>query len=168
MNDVSRIRVGDDVSGIAGLKEALAEIASQWKGKPAEQAGDALLEKLSKRNYIHPGKRELYRQAFVREYRKFIGEPAEEAGGGGVEIKVFGPGCPRCRKMEEDVRSALAETGVDADVEHVSDMKEIFSAGIMGTPALMIDGKVLVTGSVPPKSKLKEWITKAAARRAAR
>ncbi len=86
----------------------------------------------------------------------------EEAGGGGVDIKVFGPGCPRCRKMEEDVRTVLAETGVDADVEHVSDMQEIFSAGIMGTPALMIDGKVLVTGSVPPKAKLKEWIAEAA------
>ena len=164
MGDVTRIRVGDDVAGIAGLKEALTETAEQWKGKPAEQTGDALLEKLSKRNYIYPGKRELYRQAFVREYRKFIGEPVEEKSEGGVNIKVFGPGCPNCVKMEESVRSVLAETGIDADVEHVTDMKEILSAGIMGVPALMINGKLMVTGSVPPKAKLKEWIVNAGER----
>jgi small redox-active disulfide protein 2 len=165
MSEVTRIRVGDDVAGIAGLKDALAEVVEQFKGKPAEQAGDALLEKLSKRNYIYPGKRELYRKAFVREYKKSIGEPVEETDGGCVNIKVFGPGCPRCKKMEEDVRSVLAETSVDADVEHVSDMKEILRTGIMGTPALMINDKLMIAGSVPPKARLKEWIEEAAGRR---
>jgi len=166
MSEVTRIRVGDDVSGIAGLKEALAEVAEQFKGKPADQAGDALLDMLSKRNYIYSGKKELYRQAFAREYRKFIGEPVEETAGGGLNIKVFGPGCPRCRKMEEDIRSVLTETGIDADVEHISDMKEILRSGIMGTPALMINDKLMIAGSVPPKARLQEWIKTAAGRKA--
>jgi len=163
MSELTRIRVGDDVSGIAGLKEALAEVAEQCKGKPADQAGDALLEKLSKRNYIYPGKKELYRQAFVREYKKFIGEPVEETTGGGINVKVFGPGCPRCKKMEEDVRTVLAECGVDADMEHVTDLREIMRSGVMGTPALMINDKLMAAGSVPSKAKLKEWIEQAAA-----
>jgi small redox-active disulfide protein 2 len=162
MTEITRIRVGDDVSGIAGLKEALAEAAEQCKGKPADQAGDALLEKLSKRNYIHPGKRDLYRQAFVREYRKFIGEPAAEPCGGELNIKVMGQGCPRCEKLEEDVRTVLAELGIDADLEHVTDLREIMRAGIIGTPALVINGAVMIAGSVPPKAKLKEWIGQAA------
>ena len=165
MSELTRIRVGDDISGIAGLKEALAEVAEQFKGKPADQAGDALLEMLSKRNYIYSGKKELYRQAFVREYRKFIGEPVEETAGAGINIKVFGQGCPRCSKMEEDVRSVLAETGIDADVEHVSDIKEILRSGIMGTPALMINDKLMIAGSVPPKARLQEWIKNAAGRK---
>jgi small redox-active disulfide protein 2 len=166
MSETTRIRVGDDVAGIAGLKDALTEIAEHWKGKPADQAGDALLEKLSKRNYIYPGKRELYRQAFVREYRKFIGEPVPDAPpGSGIGIKVLGMGCPRCDKLEEDVRTVLAEAGVDADVEHVSDPKEIMRYGVMGVPALVIDGKVMCAGSVPPRPKLKEWIEKAAGRK---
>jgi small redox-active disulfide protein 2 len=166
MVEVTRIRVGDDVAGIAGLKEALAEVAEQCGGKPADRAGDALFEILAKRNYIYPGKRDLYRQAFVREYRKFIGEPIDETAGGSLNIKVFGAGCPRCKKLEEDVRTVLAETGVDADVEHVSDLKEIMRTGIMGTPALMIDGKMMVAGSVPPKAKIQEWIERAAGRKA--
>lgn len=162
MSEVTRIRVGDDVSGVAGLKDALAEVAGQFRGKPADQAGDALLEKLSKRNYIYPGKRELYRQAFIREYKIYIGEPVTETDGGGLNIKVFGPGCPRCKKMEEDVRTVLAECGVDADVEHVTDLRDIMRSGVMGTPALMINDKLMIAGSVPPKAKLKAWIEQAA------
>jgi small redox-active disulfide protein 2 len=165
MSEVTRIRVGDDVSGITGLKEALAEVAEQFKGKPDDQAGGALLEKLSKRNYIYPGRREIYRQAFAREYRKFIGAPVEETPSGGINIKLFGPGCPRCKKLEEDVRSVLAESNVDADVEHVSDLKEILRSGVMGTPALMIGGKLMIAGSVPSKAKLKEWFEQAAGRK---
>ncbi len=165
MSEVTRIRVGDDVAGIAGLKEALQEAAALCREMTDDQAGKLLLEKLSKRNYIYPGKRELYREAFLREYKKFIGAPVTEKTGGGINIKVFGQGCPRCRKLEEDVRTVLAESGIDADLEHVSDLKEIMRSGIIGTPALMINGKVMSAGTVPPKAKLKEWIEQAAGRK---
>ncbi|MEW6720557.1 MAG: thioredoxin family protein [Thermodesulfobacteriota bacterium] len=167
MTEVTRIRIGEDVAGIAGLKEALRDAAERCEGMPDGKIGEMLLEALSKRNYIYPARRELYRQAFLREYKKFIGAAVEEAPGGGINIKVFGQGCPRCRQLEEDVRTILAETGIDADLEHVSDLKEIMRSGIMGTPALMIGGKVLAAGSVPAKAKIREWIERAAGRKPA-
>ena len=165
MSELTRIRVGDDVAGIAFLKEILAEVAEEYKSAPADTLGEVLLEKLSKRNYIYPGKKELYRQAFVREYKKFLGIPVQETAEGGLNIKVMGQGCPRCAKLEEDVRDVLAETGIDAEVEHVSDLKEIMRMGVMGTPALMINDQLKIAGSVPPKAKLREWIEQAAVRK---
>lgn len=167
MTEVTRIRVGNDVAGIAGLKEALQDAVERCAGMPDAAVGEMLLEALSKRNYIYPGRRELYREAFLREYRKRIGAPVAESPAGGLQIKVFGQGCPRCRQLEDDVRTILAEAAIDAGLEHVSDLKEIMRSGIMGMPALMIDGKVLAAGSVPPKAKIREWVERAAGRKPA-
>ena len=52
----------------------------------------------------------------------------------------------------------LAETGIMADIEHIRDIKEIGRYGVMGTPALLINGKVNSVGNVPPINKLKEWL----------
>ena len=101
----------------------------------------------------------------VDEYKKFIGEPVAETTGGGLNIKVLGPGCPRCAKPEQDVRSVLAETSIDADLEHVSNPAEIGRFGVLGTPAPVIDGEDKAVGSVPLKAKLKGWIEQAADRK---
>ena len=55
----------------------------------------------------------------------------------------------------------MAETAMAADLEHVTDIAEIGSYGVMGTPALLINGEVKAVGSMPPKSKLKEWLREA-------
>jgi small redox-active disulfide protein 2 len=61
-------------------------------------------------------------------------------------IKVLGSGCSKCKKLEENVRKAVAEKGIDATVEKVTDLKIIMSYGVMSTPALVIDEKVVSTG----------------------
>jgi hypothetical protein len=55
----------------------------------------------------------------------------------------------------------MAETGTVADLEHVTDIKEIGRYGVMGMPALLVNGQVKSVGKVPPKNKLKEWLTEA-------
>ncbi|WP_418791518.1 thioredoxin family protein [Phosphitispora sp. TUW77] len=79
-----------------------------------------------------------------------------------LDIKVLGSGCANCNKLEQMVINVLAEQNLDASVTHVKDMKEIMSFGVMSTPALVIDGQVKLSGSVPSKAKLTEVITKAA------
>ena len=61
--------------------------------------------------------------------------------------------------------AAMAEMNLPADIEHVTDISEISSYGVMGTPALIINGEIKAVGSVPPKVKLKEWLRKAALQR---
>jgi small redox-active disulfide protein 2 len=74
------------------------------------------------------------------------------------KIAVFGPGCMKCKKAEENVRQVLAETGVEAIVEHVTEMEAIVAAGVMSTPAVAIDGVVKLSGRVPTTAELREWI----------
>lgn len=77
---------------------------------------------------------------------------------GPVQIKVLGPGCPSCDKLEQELMAVMAELNLPADLEHVRDVKEIACYGVMGNPALVINGKVVAVGRVPSKSQLKEWL----------
>ncbi|MDH4139652.1 MAG: thioredoxin family protein [Coriobacteriia bacterium] len=64
-------------------------------------------------------------------------------------IEVLGSGCSKCNELEDAVRKAVARYDIDARVEHVSDIEKIMSYGVMMTPALVVDGEVLLTGRVP-------------------
>lgn len=75
-----------------------------------------------------------------------------------MEIKVLGPGCSRCANLEKEVRNALAELDVAADIEKVKDIKQIMAFKIMSTPALVINDKVKVAGRVPKKDEIKKYI----------
>lgn len=78
-----------------------------------------------------------------------------------MEIKVLGPGCPKCKNLEAMTREIVAENNIDANVEKVDDIMKIMEYGIMRTPGLVIDGKVMFSGRVPSKEELKSIIEKA-------
>ena len=75
-----------------------------------------------------------------------------------MEIKVLGPGCARCEKAENLVREAVAEAGVAADIEKVTDVMAIAGYGVLGTPAVVVDGEVKSVGKIPSKADIKSWI----------
>ena len=75
-----------------------------------------------------------------------------------MEIKVLGPGCPKCKQTEKNVKDAVAETGVDATVEKVTDVMEIAGYGVFGTPAVVIDGDVKCVGKIPSKEEIAAWL----------
>lgn len=75
-------------------------------------------------------------------------------------IKILGPGCPRCEQTVKIVKEAVAETGVEADVEKVSNVMEIAKYGVFGTPAVVIDGEVKCVGKIPEKEEIKGWLDK--------
>jgi len=77
-----------------------------------------------------------------------------------MEIKVLGPGCAKCSKTEKLVLEVIKENGVDANVEKVSDMMQIASYGVFGTPSVIVDGEVKCTGKVPKKDDIKKWLGK--------
>jgi len=155
---VTQIMVGGQRVGIIGLKEVLQEVAARVKEKPEKEIKDVLLSRLSTKNYIPEKVKEEYRTAFFREYRKFIGEPVEEDAGGGLQIKILGPGCPNCDALEQTVMEILAKTGIPADVEHVRDPIAIAEFGVMGTPALVVNGQVKAVGKIPPKTTLRKML----------
>jgi len=75
-----------------------------------------------------------------------------------LEIKVLGPGCANCRKLEELVRAALATTGIQAEVLKVTDMDEILAHDVLKTPGLVIGGKLVSSGRIPTTATIAEWI----------
>ncbi len=75
-----------------------------------------------------------------------------------MEIKVLGPGCANCQKLEKLTGEAAKELGITDPLIKVSDMKEILSLGVMSLPALVIDGKVKFSGRVPSKDEIKKYL----------
>ena len=78
-----------------------------------------------------------------------------------ARILVLGSGCAKCNELEGTVRAALAELGSDAAVGHVTDFSRIAAYGVMSTPALVVDGKVLSSGRLLKKEEAAELIRKA-------
>ena len=75
-----------------------------------------------------------------------------------MKIEVLGTGCPKCRKVKENVRAALAELNREAEVVEVKDLKAIADHGVMMTPALAIDGEVKTVGKIPSVDEVKKLI----------
>ena len=75
-----------------------------------------------------------------------------------MKIQVIGIGCARCNELERRVRDTLVEMNVAADIEHVKDLKLFASMGILMTPGLVVDGKVVAQGKVPSKDELKKLL----------
>ena len=74
------------------------------------------------------------------------------------EIKVLGPGCPKCEELMKQTELAIKELGLDCSIEKISDIQQIINYGVMMTPALVVDGQVRVTGKVPSLDDIKGMI----------
>jgi len=141
--------------GIAGLKAAIEKF-QDWQERPDEEIAQALLARLKPQNYIPAAATEDYKRAFLREFKKALGEPMKEEQTGPV-IKILGPGCPNCHRLEQMVMQLLSEMGLAVQVEMVTDVNAIAAHGVFGTPALLINNEVKVMGKVPTREALKQW-----------
>lgn len=159
--DITRINVSSFAVSIVGLKQTLEEMAKGLAGKTDEEVGSAMLQRLEKDNYIPARARDSYGKAFVRELRKFLGQPYTDDTPKGLDVKVLGAGCAQCDQLNRLVMEVLTELSLPAGVEHVTDMREIARYGVMGVPALLINRKVVATGSVPPRERIRKWISEA-------
>ena len=75
-----------------------------------------------------------------------------------LNIKVLGSGCQNCLNLEKLCREVITENNIDAEIEKVTDYKDIMSYGIMSTPGLVVNGKVVHSGKLPTKSTLTHWL----------
>lgn len=74
-------------------------------------------------------------------------------------VKVYGPGCKRCETTAQMVKDAAAQLGIAVEVEKVTDPKAIAMAGVMSTPGIAIDGKLVHAGGLPDAAKLEAWLS---------
>jgi small redox-active disulfide protein 2 len=71
-----------------------------------------------------------------------------------MKIEILGMGCATCNKLEDTVLLAIKEMGIDAEIDHVKDIKQIMAYGVMTTPALVVDGEVKIAGKIPRKEEI--------------
>ncbi len=77
-----------------------------------------------------------------------------------MDIKILGPGCPKCKTLDKMTREVVEKNGINAKITKVEDIMEIMKYGVMSTPALVVDEKVLVKGRVPSSEEIKQLLTK--------
>ena len=159
-DDLTKIKVGKFTVGIVGLKEAV-EGAAQKEFSSDEEIADHLLQVLKKKNYVPPKSEQDHAQAFLREYKKFKDEPFEMEEFQGLEVKILGPGCPNCDKLEQMIFRVMADSNIAGDVEHVRDLAEIANYGLVPTPALVINGKIKSSGRLPQERQVLQWLKEA-------
>ena len=87
-------------------------------------------------------------------------EQAEKAKSEGARVKVLGSGCAKCNALEAAAKEALAELGMDTAIDHVTDFSQIAAYGVMTTPALVVDGKVVSLGKVLSKDEVVKLLQK--------
>jgi small redox-active disulfide protein 2 len=75
-----------------------------------------------------------------------------------MEIKVLGPGCPKCQQTEKHVKAAVSEAGVEAQIKKVTDIMKIAGYGVFGTPAVVVNGNVKSVGKIPSVEEIKKWL----------
>jgi small redox-active disulfide protein 2 len=159
-SDVTQIIVNNRKVGIIGLERTIRKMAHDYAGKPDGEIQHEMVRRLTKNNYIPDRAIDNYGRAFVQEFKKHLGlDYEEEAAPRSLEVKILGMGCARCDWMKQEVINALAELNIPADVEHVTEVREIAKYGIMGSPALIINGTARCVGSVPAKEEIKRWLT---------
>ena len=77
-----------------------------------------------------------------------------------MEIKILGPGCPKCKTLEKMTKEVIEKEGIIADVSKVEDIMAIMNYGVMSTPALVVNEKVEIKGRVPSYEEIKQVLTK--------
>jgi small redox-active disulfide protein 2 len=77
-----------------------------------------------------------------------------------MEIKILGPGCANCKTLDKLTREVVEKHDIKASVTKVEDIMEIMQYGVMSTPALVVDGKVVIKGRVPSADEIKKLLTK--------
>ena len=127
---------------------------------PQHEIAEFLLGAVKEQNYVPADMENDYRKALFRFYCRQMGLSIEagEEEPEGLRIRILGPGCASCDRLEKEVLAVLSEEGIRADVMHIRDLKEIAGFGVTGAPALVIDDRVCCIGRIPTRAQIREWL----------
>lgn len=148
------IRIGKAYIGLVGLDLAINKAVEL--GLEEAEAMDFLYQAIQKKNYIPPAMKESYRLALFKEYAKHL--HGDEGSGETLVVRIFGPGCVSCNGLQNLLIEVLADMDIAADIEQIHDPDETGRAGILQTPALMINGKLKSAGLLPTRAQVEQWI----------
>lgn len=148
------IKIDGKPIGLFGFELAVSKVKalSEKKNLTPKEAAKELFETLKKKNYIPDAKKNAYLKAFEDYFQGSKDTNAVKI------IRILGPGCVGCNKLESVVMEVLSENNIAADIFHVTDKDEILRFGVTKTPALIIDEKVVSAGKIPSKAQIQKFI----------
>ncbi|MBI5556462.1 MAG: thioredoxin family protein [Deltaproteobacteria bacterium] len=152
-----KIKIGTASVGLIGLDQAMRQALARELA--ADEAVDFLYNAVSRENYIPATAADLYRKALGREY-----ERARSGGGQShqqLTIKILGPGCVSCNKLNTMIFDIMQRLDIAADIEQIHDLDEIWRHGVITTPALIINGRIKSSGRMPPPAEVEQWLLEA-------
>lgn len=155
--DVTYFTVAGSRIGIIGF-QSLVEVSKNRGFSDEEELAHFLLEGIKKKNYIPASWEKEYLTCVLKEYKKSIGSMNEESDHSILEIKILGMGCHNCTQLMSNAMETLSEMKILADIEHVKDAGRIGEFGVVGVPALIINGNVKSVGNVLSKGEIKKLI----------
>lgn len=158
---VRQISIGGNRIGLVDIDEIFEQVRALGISDP-EELKRMLLEKVKAGNYVPPKLEKVYMEDLLDEYRVFIGEQCRRRRAEGlVEVRVYGQGCPTCERLDRMAMEVIANKGLRVDYQYVTEAGEIRAAGVIGTPALTIDGKVAFLGRVPSAGEMERVLMRA-------
>ncbi len=149
------LRVGKVNIGLIGIDVALAKYGCDEK-MPIEKAAALVFKDVVANNYIPVTAAHLYQQAIEEEIKRL--RSGEKAKSNELIIRILGPGCVSCNKLQTNVIEIMNDMGVAADVFQIHDLDEIGRFGIIQTPALVINGDLKSAGRHPSRSQIEAWL----------
>jgi len=159
--ELKQVMINGRLIGILGIDDAINKMAHALQQDNDAEIANNLFNEIAETNYIPVAMADAYSKALLREFKIAQGLPVETEPAYGLNIAILGMGCARCSELLSDVRDILSELKIAADLRHITDFKEIAHFRVLGFPALVINNKVVSSGDVPPKSKIRQWIMEA-------
>ena len=151
----NKIIVAGKSIGLFGLEAAVSQVKKllKEKGLDISEAAKILLEIVENKNYIPASSKRDYLAAFTKLLEGDQQAPSIQP------IRILGPGCVGCDKLEKLVLEVLAQQGIPADIYHVTDRDEIGRYGVTKTPALVVGDEVLSAGTIPTSTQIQKWLS---------
>ena len=156
---INQIRIQGKLVGLAKLEEAFQEVAASALTSP-ETLQEELLVRVAKHNYIPRDARETYKAARWREFQRFRGEDPPPEISNILEVVVLGVGCFGCQNLYRQVIDLMAQKGLKADVQYITDPAHLKEFSVPHLPALLVNGRVALAGRLPGPGELEALVLK--------
>lgn len=156
-NKIIQVRIGQRLIGLRGLEEIFGKLQGETWGSEAE-AQEELLRRVEWQNYLPRSSREEYRLPLWREFARFRGAELAPETPAVPEIKVLGLGCAGCRAFYQQVLNILASARIEADLQYLTDPALLQNYRVRTFPALIVNGRLLLEGRLPPPQELERLL----------
>ncbi len=151
------LKIGKTSIGLIGFDPAMGHCLDN--DLDPNKAVDFIFKAVTKHNYVPANATTRYKEAILKEYNRRLS--GDDVSRDTLEIRVFGSGCVTCDKLASQIFDTLGKLNLMADIEKIFDMDEIWRHGVLSTPALMINGKILCQGKMPTLAEIEGWLEKA-------